>query len=51
MLSIIRKGQLIIKDTEKVKAVFTRRQNEKAEIEKNLGPIVRNKSRFKKLEL
>ena len=51
VLSIFRKGQLIIKDSEKVKDVFDRQQAKKADVEKYLGQTRPTRNRYKKLEI
>lgn len=50
LFSIVRKGQLIIKDTEKVGKILTQRQAQKAEVQKYLGPKSKSRNRFKSVE-
>ena len=50
LFSIVRKGQLIIKDTEKVRDILTQRQVRKNETEELLGPKTKSRNRFKKVE-
>ena len=49
-LLMFRRGQLAIKDSEKVRDVISRNQARKLEIEEELGPRKPNRNRYKKIE-
>lgn len=51
LFSIVRKGQLIVKDTEKVGAILTQRQARKNQTEELLGPKTKTRNRFKAVEV
>ncbi len=51
LFSIVRKGQLIIKDTEKVRAILTQRQVQENETIELLGPKTKSRNRFKPVEV